>query len=1170
MKLNELISVAPRYARSVNVEREAFTKAAVDGYVITATADEFLKRLGRALSGSGGHHAWTLTGPYGAGKSSFAVFLANLFSPEGFGASSEARKLLRTQHEATYRLLFDKRAKGALGSEGFTAVVVSGASESLLGAILRAVIRGVSEYFLGRGRKPDVLRELEALQSRIETPGSVTTTEVMSAIHGLSENLIDSGKSRGLLLIIDELGKHLEYAARSATAGDIFLLQQLAEATTRREGGGIYLVTILHQSFERYAAELAPSTRDEWAKVQGRFEDVAFQEPPEQLLELISRALVTRQHPALRPLATSARQLARDAAKAGLVPRGMTEKAFEDVIARCAPLHPLTALALVRLCRKFGQNQRSLFSFLTSREKHGFSSFLLQAVNAKSFFGLAEFYDYLSEGLGSGLAVGESAARWAEVQSALDRAAELSEAEQTFIKVVGVVAAIGQVGAFKASNEVIRFAMGLEQSEYRRLKRSLLDRSLIVERKHSSTVALWEGSDLDLNEAVARAEKHIAANTSLAEKLNQLWAPRPLVAKEHSFKTGTLRYFSVRFADAGTFSKSLQVEPGADGLLLYCLPASVNDRRILIDLAMDGVVKERPTVLIAIPQEISALADAVHELEALRHVQAHTRELEADAVARRELRARISSSESRVAYEVQRLFAPEEVTARSTSWMHCGFEQRIPSSRTLAHKISAICDRVYSSTPTLRNELVNRRSLSSAAAAARGSLFTAMISRQSQERLGFVGTPPEVSIYSSLLGATGIHRLEGDAFTFGAPENKDEALAAVWKSITTFFSDCEHERRTVADLFTLLQAPPFGLKMGVIPILFCAAALAYESEIAFYESGAFVADLTPSTFERLVKSPDSYEIRHYRIEGVRKDVYIELAHLFGRPTPAKGDSLLSVIRPLFLFLHRLPDFCKNTSRITPQAAKVRTALLSAKEPDKLLFVALPQACGMEPFDPTSSDRARVTQFFSTLRSSITELQKAYDELLSDLVSLLLRAFDLATRESLQQRAKSVLSYCVEKRFKAVVNHLANEHMEGDLWIEAIATTLVGKAPKSWVDDDRVRFEIGVAELSRNIRHLEALLYEENKRLASGRKAEAVYRIGVADRASMEVGAVVAVEAHEVSDFRKAVEALEDERVRLGVSSQVFLAALASVSRAALEEFTGQDRTRPEEMIHERK
>ena len=1159
MQLSELISVAPRYARSVNLERDGFTDAAIDGYVVTATAEEFLLKFGRALTGAGGHRAWTLTGPYGAGKSSFALFLANIFSPVGVGGSGAARRLLKEQHTETYQEVFEQRGKGRLGKDGFASVLVSGAAEPLLGAILRCTTRDVSVYFSGQGRKPDALKELDHLQAQLEAGKSVSTTAVMNALSKISENLISSGRSRGILLIVDELGKFLEYAARTQTAGDLFLLQQLAEATSRSTSEGLYLVTILHQSFERYAADLRPAVRDEWAKVQGRFEDVAFQEPPEQLVELISRAILAKQPPpsALQPLYQAAKDMAQTACDLNLAPKGMSTRAFARALKCCAPLHPLVVLALVRLCRKFGQNQRSLFSFLTSREKHGFASFLQRPVHPVTFYGLAELYDYLAEGLGSGLAVGESAARWAEIQSALDRASDLGETEIRFIKAVGVLSAIGQVGDLKASPEVLRFALGIEVTDFRRCKRALSERSLIVERKHSGTVALWEGSDLDLDESVRNAEKYVASNASLAEKLNQLWAPRPLVAKRHSFVTGTLRYFSVRFADTPTLSKSLDIEPGADGLVLYCLPLTSSERETLIDLTSKALLQEKPAVLVAVPQEVNALHDAVRDLEKLRYVQSHTRELEADAVARRELRARISSTENRVSLEVQRLFSPEEQTARGTAWYHHGMQQPMPTSRTLADALSRICDGVYSSTPVLRNELVNRRNLSSAAAAARRTLLRAMISKQSEPQLGFTGTPPEVSIYSSILLATGIHRQENGIYCFGAPK-EGGPLFEVWQEIEGFFAECETKKHTLADLFGTLERAPFGLKAGVIPILFCAVAMAHDTEIAFYENGAFLPEITVEAFERLVKSPASFELRRYRIEGIRREVYTQLAALFGQAPPSRGESLLTVVKPLFRFLRRLPSYCQTTTRLSARTLKVRSVLMNAKEPDQLLFWQLPEACGMEPFGTKVAEDGRSKEFFDALRASITELQRSYEDLLRDLQELLFRAFDLTERGKLEARAKAIVSYCVEVRLKAVVNHIANSHMEETLWIEAIATTIIGKAPKSWTDDDRVRFEIGLAEMSRNIRHLEALLYEESKRLNAGKRLEEVFRIGVADRNSMELGAVVVVEQHEQRRFMDAVEELTAQLSSMNLSPQIALAALASISKSLLGEYIGAD------------
>ena len=116
--------------------------------------------------------------------------------------------------------------------------------------------------------------------------------------------------------------------------------------------------------------------RDEWAKVQGRFEDIAFQEPLEQLLLLIGEAIQHSPCAVIQGLGRHARKLANQAWRLGMAPSGLNQSEFTGLMSRCAPLHPVTALALARLCKKFGQNQRSLFAFLVSREPHSFSSFL--------------------------------------------------------------------------------------------------------------------------------------------------------------------------------------------------------------------------------------------------------------------------------------------------------------------------------------------------------------------------------------------------------------------------------------------------------------------------------------------------------------------------------------------------------------------------------------------------------------------------------------------------------------------------------------------------------------------------------------------------------------------------------------------------------------------------
>lgn len=46
----------------------------------------------------------------------------------------------------------------------------------------------------------------------------------------------------------------------------------------------VILLTTLHQNFNSYAHTLTEVQRQEWNKVKGRFQEIVFNEPVEQLL----------------------------------------------------------------------------------------------------------------------------------------------------------------------------------------------------------------------------------------------------------------------------------------------------------------------------------------------------------------------------------------------------------------------------------------------------------------------------------------------------------------------------------------------------------------------------------------------------------------------------------------------------------------------------------------------------------------------------------------------------------------------------------------------------------------------------------------------------------------------------------------------------------------------
>ena len=144
-------------------------------------------------------------------------------------------------------------------------VLVTGSRQPLekaLAASLASSLRTVAQ----RGRPPLIVEKLERIAQQPASSG----TAIVRLFEEAGEYLERFGHAAaGILLIVDELGKFLEYGATNPDQGDVFVLQELAEAATRSRRPFLF-VTILHQAIDRYAEHMSAGRRAEWAKVQGQ------------------------------------------------------------------------------------------------------------------------------------------------------------------------------------------------------------------------------------------------------------------------------------------------------------------------------------------------------------------------------------------------------------------------------------------------------------------------------------------------------------------------------------------------------------------------------------------------------------------------------------------------------------------------------------------------------------------------------------------------------------------------------------------------------------------------------------------------------------------------------------------------------------------------------------
>ncbi|MGI9064886.1 MAG: hypothetical protein ACR2HX_00550 [Pyrinomonadaceae bacterium] len=1185
LTLSDLVTVASRFGRSVNLERDFYEQAPLGGYVLTTTARAALDRLAQAQAETSGSRAWTLTGPYGSGKSAFALFAAKTLSANLSDDVQIARNLIKDQDRPLWQKLFDRRRKDALGNEGLCPVIVSGTREPLNRAILRGLETAIEQFW--PSSPPLFLPEVRALIEAIDAGELVTGRQVVEKFEQMADKVGSSRKSGvGLLVVIDELGKLLEYAAVHPTESDIFLLQELAEATKRDEHP-IFLITVLHQAFDRYVERLARSQREEWVKVQGRFEDIAFQEPTDQVLRIIAEAIHHEgSSPHLQSLTDHGRILAAKALKLGLVSSGGKKEDVLNTLTRCMPLHPTVSLVLGPLFRRIGQNERSLFAFLSSREPCGFNDFISTTEWKNKYpelLRLDSLYDYIITALGSALFAQSDGKKWAEIESALNRSRDAQELEIRLIKTIGVLRIIGDIGSLTSSQALLEFACDdgkTKPSEITEALNQLQQRSVIVFRRYNNAFSLWEGSDVDIEAKLKEARSHIDPNESLPDSLTRHFKPRPIVARRHSLETGTLRFFGVRYIDITSFESALTEPLGdTDGLLLYAIALTAEELRELAKRAADPRMADYPQVTIAIPQETGGLRDAIFEVACLTWVRDKTPELEGDRTARNELHARLANAEASVERLLQSSFRSNAVrSARSGNtceWYRNGVRIEVNSERALQEYISEICDKVFHSAPVLCNELINRRHLSSSAASARRELIVAMLQNGDRDRLGIEGYPPHASMFFSLLLETGMHREEHGRWGFFPPKpDAGAGVKLVWAAIDNFLAETEVARKSVEDLFNLLGQPPFGMKGGPLPVLLCAALLHYDTEIALYEQGSFVPSLSTAVFERLVKSPGRFQVQRCRVAGVRATIFQRFASvILQKPDNFFGEKMnvLSIVRPLTRFASNLPAYTKNTQRLSKTAIQIRGAIFEAREPDRLLFFQLPTACGLQPFVADESrEGAEVDLFFKRLRGSLAELQRAYDDLLSELEGLLVAAFSLKgsgaeARRELRERAQPLLDLTVEPKLKSFIIRAIDDGLDSVGWLEAVATFLATKPPASWYDNDLARFEVSLAEVARSFSHIELLSFELRRPVSDVSHSDnELMRIGVTTLNRPELERVVLVTHADRSLVDSAAKSVEDALTALGIGeneTERRLSVLAKLFRKMLKELDGIEATK---------
>lgn len=889
-----------KFSPSVNIIRDSKKDLK---YLVTPNADRVFSQITDFFNK--GIHAFTLIGSYGTGKSSFLWALQkSLEGEKRFFKNTIVKK------DAPVKVL------------------------NFVGAY-QSLIEHFAEYF-------EVKNSLKGNQ------------QIFDALYQVYEKV--RAKNGLLIISIDEFGKFLEYAAQFNPDKELYFFQQLAEFVNDSDRN-ILLVTTLHQNFEAYSTrELSNAQRNEWKKVKGRLKEITFNEPVEQLISLAAQSLANKSKD------TAAVDLVKKIIKKNHIV-SVDEELVTNIGGSLKPLDFFSGYILTKALQQYGQNERSLFTFLESERLAGNNAFSIPETYDYLF---NEYYSYLT----SKANVDYTA--WAIIREAIDRCEvniEDSSAAIQIVKIIGLLKLFGNKAAKIDLSFVDRyFDLIGSKANSKKVLQELERLKIIHFTKYNQSYKLFEGTDLNIEEELLHASKEVSDEIDLVKKLKDNFEFPIIPAKSISYEVGTPRFFAFHIQDDLDYKTPVGEIDGYINLMFN----EKLDQKELLSLSRSC----HEAILFGYFKKSKQIKDVVYDIE---KTQVVLQKNEDDRVAKKELQSILASQKQLLSHYIWGAFYSGDVT-----WIYKGKELGdIKDKASLNRRLSSIIKDVYCDTPIYRNELINKHGISGAIHNARKSYFTALTKSSNLEDLGFEKTlfPPEKTIYITLLKETKIHVADGNGYWDFAENLKGSSFEKLWQASEDFLESCKNERRPVSAFFEVLAQRPFKLKQGFLEFWIPTFLFIKRDDFALFGDQGYVPELNDSILYLINRNTKEFSIKTFDVRGVKLNLYNRYRDFLqlSKEKKVSNKSFIESIKPFLVLYKQLPEYARTTMRLSPETISIRRAIEHSEDPERVFFEDFPKALKTD-IKHLANSQEELEAYIANLQTAIRELRTCTGEL----------------------------------------------------------------------------------------------------------------------------------------------------------------------------------------------
>lgn len=1016
--MSKMISVASGFQYSVNIGFDLNNDDKLKNFIPTGSALTLLEDILLSTNSASTERARVLIGAYGKGKSHIVLTILSMLMKR------EQRLFVKTMPKIKESPRLYQCVQNYYDSDNkIFPVVITGSNTSLPQAFLLALQRTLSTnglldimpetnykaavQVIERWEKefPDTYQKLKELidipvKKYVEelqnygieayekfekiyptlTSGSVFNPFLGFDVVDLYEEALRGLRSKGytgIYVVYDEFSKFLEANITEASVSDTKMLQDFAEKCNRSGENQIHLMLISHKEISNYIDKLPKQKVDGWRGVSERFKHVHLNNNFMQTYEIVESAIQKENEMWDLFCGEYAVRFS------DLIQRYKKHNIFGDIddelvgktVYGCYPLHPVSTFILPRLSERVAQNERTLFTFISASGNSTLPGFL-DNYQDDHFEVITPdlIYDYFEPLLKKEVYSGSIHENYVLTEMILERLDETS-LESKIVKTLALIYILEQFEKLPPSKDelISIYSISFTPEEITQAIDNLIEEEYVIYlRRSNNFLRLKRTSGIDIRQKIRDMIEIQRKKTTVKETLNNSNFDNYIYPSRYNSRHDMIRYFAFEFIDEEEVAEDVDWELkssiiDADGVVYGIIPHGEESiskiKEILLSTSIDS-----DRIIFILPKHFSEIEDVVREFNAVSILRDNAND------------DRVLFEEYEVVYEDLREVLgtftrgythPEEYKSR---YIYMGKEILISRKAALTELMSNICDQVYSCTPIINNEAMNRNEITAAANNSRNKIVTALLRNELEPNLGFIGSGQEVSIMRSTLIRTGV--LEEDN---GFPmlnlrptivEHMDDMLAVIENFI---IETRQNGTISFEELYKRLILPEYhiGLRRGLIPIYLSAVIHEYKREVII--SGQYgQIPLTADTILQINARPDMFSLTYLDWNPEKESFVQKIADCFSdyvvdaERRVNSYDYVVSAMRRWYMALPKYAKESKNAPDGTGIGKDRQETLKLLKQNisgNELLFDKLPKLYGLVDFRETLADNIRAVKEF---------------------------------------------------------------------------------------------------------------------------------------------------------------------------------------------------------------